>query len=286
MSLGQVAATRWPRLTRMLRSGAGEWNRVGEQMVFFAKILRHIGTAVTRYKLETMRVLAQMTLGVGALAAIGGSMMIVAFMVLNAGGVIGVIGHAELGDYLGVEALGGFFSAFANTRLPAPVLSIVGLSATVGAGATAQLGAMRINEEVDALEVMGIPTIAYLASTRVVAGMIAVIPIFWLALVGAYVASRAVLVGYYGQSSGVYDHYFNTFLDPLDIAWSTVQVAVAGIVVMLIHTYYGLTATGGPAGVGEATGRSVRASLVVAVFTVLAMSLILYGQSGHFHLSA
>lgn len=286
MSLSQIAVARWPRLTRSMRRWADEWNRIGEQMVFYAKIVRHIPAAVTRYQTETLRVLAQTSLGVGALAALGGSMMIVAFMVMNAGGVIGVIGHTELGSTLGVEALGGFFSAFANTRLPAPVTTIVGLSATVGAGATAQLGAMRINEEVDALEVMGVPTIAYLASTRVVAGMIAVVPLFWLALVAAYVASRTVLVGFYGQSAGVYDHYFNTFLDPLDILWSTLQVVGGGIAVMLIHTYYGLTATGGPAGVGEATGHAVRASLVVAVFIVLGMSLILYGQSGHFHLSA
>jgi phospholipid/cholesterol/gamma-HCH transport system permease protein len=226
-----------------------------------------------------------MSLGVGALALMGGAMIIVSFLVMNAGAVMGVIGHAELGD-VGVEALGGFFSAFGNTRLPAPVISVVGLSATIGAGTTAQLGAMRINEEIDALEVMGIPAVAYLASTRLVAGVIAVVPIFFMALVAGYSASRFVIVDFYGQPGGVYDHYFYTFLDPLDVLWSTVQVAVGGVAVMLIHTYYGLTASGGPAGVGEATGRAVRAALVVSVFWVLAMSLILYGSSGHFHLSA
>lgn len=268
-----------------MRRWADEWTRVGEQMVFYVRTLGGIGDAVTRYRIETMRILAEMSLGVGALAAVGGALAIVGFLLLSTGAVIGVTGHQELGS-IGVEALGGFFSAYANTRLPAPIISVVGLSATIGAGATAQLGAMRINEEVDALEVMGIPTIAYLASTRVVAGLITVVPIFFLALVAAYLGSRVVMVNFYGQSGGVYEHYFSTFLDPLDMVWSTLQVIAAGICVMLIHTYYGLTATGGPAGVGEATGRAVRASLVVAVFVVMVASFILYGSSGHFHLSA
>src|SRR5262249_11105993 len=93
VSLSQITTTRWPRLTYSLRRGAAEWNRIGEQMVFYVKILRQTGDAVTRYKWETMRVLAQMSLGVGALAAIGGGMMVVTWMVSNAGGIVGIIGH-------------------------------------------------------------------------------------------------------------------------------------------------------------------------------------------------
>ncbi|BCP14231.1 ABC transporter permease [Mycobacterium paraintracellulare] len=285
MTFNQVASALWPRLTRVLRDGAREWNRVGEQVVFFATTLYRIRSAVSSYKTETLRVIAQMSLGVGSLASIGGATTIVTFLTMNSGGVSGVLGHFELGR-VGVDALGGFFSAYVNTRLSGPIVAVVGLSATVGAGATAQLGAMRINEEIDALEVMGIHPITYLASTRVVAAIVTVVPIFFTALVAAYLVSRALMVGVYSQSAGAYDHYFNTFLDPMDVVWATLQVAGGGIIVMLIHTYYGLTATGGPAGVGEATGRAVRASLVAAVFIVLIMSLVLYGRSGNFHLSA
>ncbi|TMS51193.1 ABC transporter permease [Mycobacterium sp. DBP42] len=285
MSVGRVAAARWPRITRTLGNWAGGWNRVGEQLVFHAKTLVGIREAILRYRIELLRVLAQMSLGVGALAAIGGALVVVTFLVMSTGAVVGATGHQQLGS-VGVEALGGFFSAYANTRLPAPIISVVGLSATIGAGATAQLGAMRINEEVDALEVMGIPAITYLASTRVVAGVISVVPIFFLALTGAYLGSRLVMVNFYGQSAGVYEHYFTTFLNPLDMVWATLQVITGGIIVMLIHTYYGLTASGGPAGVGAATGRAVRASLVAAVFVVMVGSLILYGSTGNFHLSA
>jgi len=186
---------------------------------------------------------------------------------------------------VGVEALTGFASAYFNVRLIAPVIAGVGLAATIGAGATAQLGAMRTNEEIDALEVMGIRTIAYLASSRVVAGVIVVIPLYCVAVITAFLAARFGTTAVYGQSTGVYDHYFNTFLNPTDLIWSFFQAVVMAVVIMLVHTYYGFTATGGPAGVGEAVGRAVRTSLISAVFVVLFLALAIYGQSGNFHLS-
>lgn len=101
----------------------------------------------------------------------------------------------------------------------------------------------------------------------------------------SFLAARFGTTFIYGQSTGVYDHYFTTFLNPTDMVWSFVQVIVMAVVIMLIHTYYGFTASGGPAGVGEAVGRAVRASLISAVFVILLMTLAIYGQSGNFHLS-
>ena len=89
----------------------------------------------------------------------------------------------------------------------------------------------------------------------------------------------------YGQGSGVYDHYFNTFLSPRDLIWSFLQVVAITVVVMLVHTYYGYTASGGPAGVGEAVGRAVRTSMVVAAVEIVMITLAVYGQSGNFHLA-
>ena len=102
----------------------------------------------------------------------------------------------------------------------------------------------------------------------------------------AFLAARLGTIMLYGQSSGVYDHYFDTFLIPGDLLWSFVQTIAVAIVVMLIHTYYGYTASGGPAGVGEAVGRAVRASLVSTIFVLLLVSLAVYGQSGNFHLAS
>jgi phospholipid/cholesterol/gamma-HCH transport system permease protein len=260
------------------------WNRVGTQTAFYARTLGSVWDAFVYYKTEILRLIAQMSLGVGALAVIGGTVVIVAFLTLSTGSLVAIQGYRSLSD-VGVEALTGFFSAYVNTRLASPLIAAVGLAATIGAGATAQLGAMRINEEIDALEVMGIRTIAYLASTRLLAGVIVVIPLFCVASIAAFLATRFLTTFAYGQSSGVYDHYFNTFLQPADLIWSLLQVIAMGIVVMLVHTYYGFTASGGPAGVGEAVGRAVRTSLIAAVFVTLAMALSIYGQSGNFHLS-
>ena len=114
---------------------------------------------------------------------------------------------------------------------------------------------MRINEEIDALEVMGIRAVTYLASTRIVAGVIAVIPIYTVAVLMSFLATRFGTTVIYGQSRGVYDHYFSTFLHPTDLLWSFIEALAMAAAVMAVHTYYGFTATGGPAGVGEAVGR-------------------------------
>ena len=117
---------------------------------------------------------------------------------------------------------------------------------------------MRINEEIDALEVMGIRAITYLVSTRIVAGVVVVIPLYTVAVLMSFLATRLGTTFVYGQSAGVYDHYFSTFLRPTDLLWSFVAALSMAAAVMVVHTYYGFTATGGPAGVGEAVGRAVR----------------------------
>jgi phospholipid/cholesterol/gamma-HCH transport system permease protein len=132
---------------------------------------------------------------------------------------------------------------------------------------------------------MGIRSVAYLASTRVIAGVIVVIPLYCVAVIMAFLATRVGTTFVYGQSTGVYDHYFNSFLNPIDLVWSFMQAVAMAIVIMLVHTYYGYNASGGPSGVGEAVGRAVRTSLIAAVSVVLFVSLAIYGQSGNFNLS-
>ncbi|MBY6388844.1 ABC transporter permease [Rhodococcus erythropolis] len=279
-----VPSTHYPRLRRALRSGVATWNSVGAQIQFHGRTVRGIWDALVHYRVEVARLTAQMSLGTGALAVIGGTIVIVGFLTLSAGSLIAVQGFSQL-QQIGVEALAGFTSAFLNVRLIAPLVAGIGLAATIGAGATAQLGAMRISEEIDALEVMGIRSIAYLASTRVLGGVIVVIPLYCIAVMMAFLATRVGTTFVYGQSTGVYDHYFNTFLNPTDILWSFAQAIAMAVVIMLVHTYYGFTASGGPAGVGEAVGRAVRVSLVAAVLVTLFASLAVYGQSGSFNLS-
>ncbi|WP_431236197.1 ABC transporter permease (plasmid) [Mycolicibacterium psychrotolerans] len=225
-----------------------------------------------------------MSFGTGALAVIGGTVAVVAFLTMSTGATVAVLGYNQLSQ-VGITALVGFASAYLNTRIVTPCTAAVALAATIGAGATAQLGAMRISEEIDALEVMGIRSVAYLASTRLLAGMIVVVPLYNIALLFAYTATRLGTTIAYGQSTGVYDHYFNTFLIPADVLRSFLVSIVVAVVIMLVHTYFGFTARGGPAGVGEAVGRATRTSLVVGVLVILLVTLALYGQTGNFNFS-
>ncbi|EUA40057.1 permease family protein [Mycobacterium avium subsp. avium 2285 (R)] len=234
----------FPRLQRAVSGARGSWDRLGTQTQFYGATVRGIGAAVVHYKVEVVRLIAQMSLGTGALAIIGGTVVIVGFLTLSAGSLIAVQAYSQL-QQVGVEALAGFTSAFLNVRLIAPLTAGIGLAATIGAGATAQLGAMRIAEEIDALEVMGIRSIAYLSSSRVIAGVVVVIPLYCVAVLMAFLATRVGTTAVYGQSTGVYDHYFNTFLNPTDLIWSFLQAVTMAVVVMFVHTYYGYTASGG-----------------------------------------
>jgi phospholipid/cholesterol/gamma-HCH transport system permease protein len=284
MSAAYLLAARYPRLSRTVRGWIDEAVRIGEQTQFYGRTIVSIGDALVHYKTETLRLIAQMGLGTGALAIIGGSVAVVGFLTMMTGALVAVQGYNQLAA-ASVEALTGFSSAFFNVRLISPLTAAIALAATIGAGATAQVGAMRINEEIDALEVMGIRSIAYLASTRVLAGVIVVVPLYCVAMLMSFLAARFGTTAIYGQSEGVYDHYFNTFLIPVDLIWSFFQALSMAVVIMLVHTYYGYTASGGPAGVGEAVGRAVRTSLVVSAVIILFVSLAIYGRSGNFNMS-
>lgn len=281
---GSAPSTLRPRLRGMARSIGDAWNQLGLQTQFYGQTVRSVGDAVVHYRAEVAVQVAQMSLGAGALAVVGGTIVIVAFLTMSAGALIAVQGYNTLAG-VGVEALTGFTSAYLNVRIIGPLTTGIGLAATIGAGATAQLGAMRISEEIDALEVMGVRSISYLASTRLLAGAIVVVPLYCVAVLMSFVSARVGTTVVYGQSTGVYDHYFRTFLNPADLVWSFVQAVAMALTVMVIHTYYGYTASGGPAGVGEAVGRAVRTSLIVVVFVTLVISLSVYGRSGNFNLS-
>src|SRR5690606_4368582 len=194
------------------------------------------------------------------------------------GTVVGLQGYAAL-DQIGTSAFTGFISAYFNTREIAPLVAGLALSATVGAGFTAQLGSMRISEEVDALEAMAVPSLPYLVTTRVVAGVVAIIPLYSLGLVSAYLGARLVTTGHNGQSAGTYDHYFALFLAPVDVLWSVGKVLIFSTMVILVHCYYGYRATGGPAGVGVAVGRAVRTSIVLISIVDFLLSLAIWGAT-------
>lgn len=265
--------------------GAGRGLDAFGRMLWFTVISAgQIPLALRRYRAETIRLIAQIGMGTGALAVIGGTAAIVAFVTLSGASLVAIQGFASLGN-IGVGVFTGFFAALVNVRIAAPVVTGIALAATVGAGATAELGAMRISEEIDALEVMGVNSIAFLASTRIAAATVVILPLYALSMVMAFLSPQVVTTMLYRQSTGTYSHYFQTFLRPEDVFWSFAVAVVIAVIVMVTHCYYGYTAAGGPVGVGESVGRSMRFSLVAVVVLAMFASLALYGVDPNFNLT-
>ena len=266
------------RLRAMIRRPIASFDSLGDQLAFHLRAIRWIPQTIVHYRHEVLRLIAEVTFGVGVLAVLGGTIGVIVMMSGFTGVVVGLQGYAAL-DQIGSSVLTGFLSAYVNTREVAPVVAALALSATVGCGFTAQLGAMRISEEIDALEVMAIPSVPYLVTTRIIAGFIAVIPLYVVGLLASYLATRGVNTLIQGQSTGSFDHYFHLFLPPEDVIYSFIKVIIFAFVLVMIHCFYGFTATGGPAGVGVAVGRAVRTTIVVVAILNFFVGLALWGTT-------
>ena len=251
-------------------------SELGVQVRFYTKIVASIPSTARKYPREIKRLLAEVSLGSGALALIGGTVLVVMFLSTAIGIEVGLEAYTTFGQ-IGVDALSGFFSAYFNTRESGPILTLIALTATVGAGFTAQIGAMRVSEEIDALDVMAVPSVPFLVTTRVIAGLIAVVPLFAIGVTTMFFMTRIIVTVGYGQAGGTYQHYFNTFLVPGDILLAFLKVIITSIAIMAIACYYGYTASGGPAGVGRAVGYSVRASLIIIMVIDLLFGFAFWG---------
>lgn len=269
------------RLAGAPRSGL---RAIGEQVDFYVRAYVGVPIALKRYASEVLRQLTAISFGTGAVALIGGSVVVISILTASAGAVVGLQGYEAL-SAVGTDALTGFLAAYINIRLASPLIGGVALVSTIGAAFTAEIGAQRINEEIDAIEVMAVPSVPYLVTTRIIAGTIAIIPLYLVSLVACFATTQLIVVLGYGQSPGTYDHYFSTFLIPRDVLTSLAQVVLIAFVVMSIHAFYGYQAKGGPAGVGEAVGRAVRLSLIAVMLTALATSMVLYADPETLHLS-
>ena len=250
----------------------------GDQLLFYIKALAWTPRAIRRYKREIFNILAEVAFGVGGLSVIAGTVGVIAFMAFFAGTEVGIQGYASLSQ-IGVAKFTAFISAYFNTREVAPLVSAIALAATVGCGYTARLGAMRISEEIDALEVRAVPSLPFLVTTRMIAAFLAVIPLYIVALAASYLSPRLITTLIYGQSAGTYDHYFLQFLPPIDMLYSFVKLMFLAVAVILIHCYYGYTASGGPAGVGMAVGRAIRSSIVTIVVADFFLSFAIWGST-------
>ena len=169
---------------------------------------------------------------------------------------------------VGAPAYAGVFSAWCDLREIMPYAFGYMMAAKVGTGLVAEIGAMRISDEVDALEVMGISSMTFLCATRLLAAWM-VLPFMYIAAVGAgFFASYLAVVQQIGEvSSGGFFLIFWMFQNPPDLLYSLIKGMAMAIVIVIVGTYYGYTAGGGPVGVGTATAKSM-------VFNTVAVHLV------------
>ncbi len=251
---------------------------LGRLLVFAVKVVAAIPYVLRHQRKEVWRLLAEVTFGAGLLKVLASAVIVSAILSATIGVQIGLSGLQAL-DLVGLAPLAGLLSSFGNTRELAPLIVAFGLAAQMGCRFTAQLGAMRVTEEIDALEVMSIPSLAYLVTTRTLAALIAVGPLYLFALAGAYVASELTVVTIANQGNGTYQHYFDLFLNRTDVYYSVTKVVIFAVMITILHCYYGFTASGGPEGVGVATGRAIRASIVSIAIVNMLLTLLFWGLS-------
>ena len=181
---------------------------------------------------------------------------------------------------VGAPAQAGVFSAWCDLREIMPYAFGYMMAAKVGTGIVAELGAMRISDEIDALEVMGINSMVFLCATRLMAAWL-VLPAVYIGAVGAgFFASYLAVVQQIGEvSSGGFFLIFWMFQNPPDLLYSVIKGMAMATVIVLVGCYYGYTASGGPVGVGTATAKSMVLNTVMVHLIGMVGTQIFWGSS-------
>src|SRR5919206_999870 len=181
---------------------------------------------------------------------------------------------------VGAPAYAGVFSAWCDLREVIPYAFGYMMSAKVGTGLVAEIGAMRITDEVDALEVMGISSMTYLCATRLLAALL-VLPFMYAAGIGiGFIASWVAVVKQIGEvSSGGFSLIFWMFQNPPDLFYSLIKGMAMATVIVLVGCYYGYNAGGGPVGVGTATAKSMVLNTVMVHLVGMVGKQIFWGSN-------
>ncbi|HEV7941241.1 MAG TPA: ABC transporter permease [Solirubrobacteraceae bacterium] len=181
--------------------------------------------------------------------------------------ILGLVCGTEGAYFLeanGAPAYAGVFAAWCDLREIIPYAFGYMMAAKVGTGIVAELGAMRISDEIDALEVMGIDSMTFLCATRLLAAWIVLPFVYMAGMGGAFLASYIAVVQQVGfVSSGGYLLIFWEFQNPPDFLYSLIKAMVMATAIVLVGCYYGYNASGGPVGVGTATAKSMVLNLVL-----------------------
>jgi len=216
-----------------------------------------IGDAV---RLRALRFPGEVLRQAGILIA--GSTLVIAGLMFIIGTTCGIEG-AFFARTTGASSYAGLITAWCDLREAAPYAFGYMMAAKVGTGLVAEIGAMRVSEEVDALEVMGLDSVAFLCSTRLLASWLVIPPIYIIGVLAAFLASYIVVVLQIGDTSaGGYNLIFWFFQSPLDLLFSLIKGVAMATLIVIVGTYYGFTASGGSVGVGAAAAKSMVVNVV------------------------
>jgi phospholipid/cholesterol/gamma-HCH transport system permease protein len=274
-----TASTYTPRFLKSVRrlySGTtAPVIRLGHMLVFFGRALMGIPVAVRHYRAEFVRLLSDVAWGNGSLVVGGGTAGVAVVLGITVGALVGIEGYNFL-DLLGLGPATGVISSLVNTRELAPIAASLAFATQAGCRFTAQLGSMRIAEEIDALESLGIRPIPYLVTTRLMASVIAVIPLYVVCLAVSYLTTQVVVQVISGGATGSYLHYFTLMLAGQDILYSVLKTVIFVWIASTVQCYYGFYASGGPVGVGVAAGHAMRASITVVIMVNMLLTMALW----------
>lgn len=254
---------------------AGQW------ATFVAQTIWLLPTTVRKYPRETLRVMNNLAWGRGSIIVDGGVIGVLVILGVTVGGIVAIEAFATL-DLIGLGALTGIIGGWGNVREMAPLVAGVAFAAQAGCRMTAEIGSMRIAEEIDATEAMGLRAIPFVVGTRVIGGLTCIIPGFVMTLALSFYTVNMIVQRLYDQPVGTYNHYFVEFLTLQDIAFSVLKATIYCTAVTIIHCYYGFFASGGPVGVGQASGRAIRASLVTIMVLDLTTTIMMWGLRPEF----
>jgi phospholipid/cholesterol/gamma-HCH transport system permease protein len=233
-----------------------------EWLASFGEIVRFCSTVVAEvFSLKVFRFFGEALRQAGLL--ILSSTLVIWGLIFIIGLQCGIEG-AYFNRAVGAPAYAGVFAAWCDLRELVPYAFGYMMAAKVGTGIVAELGSMRISDEIDALEVMGISSMTFLCATRLLAAWM-VLPFMYLAGIGAgFFASYLAVVQQIGEvSSGGYSLIFWMFQNPPDLLYSVIKGMAMATVIVLVGCYYGYTASGGPVGVGTATAKSMVLNIVL-----------------------
>jgi phospholipid/cholesterol/gamma-HCH transport system permease protein len=205
---------------------------------------------------------------------------VVLVMTYFTGSECSVEAYYSLHQLGGAESLAGVFNALCDTREITPLFFGFAIGAKVGCGLVAELGTMRVNEEVDALETMGIPSVPFLVSTRMLASLLVLPCMYVLALAVSYTASYIVQKYQIGLISDyTYFSYFWRYTNLLDLFYSMIKAVVFALLVISVGVYYGYHVTGGAVGIGKAVAKTMAVSLLLTTVVNAVLTNLFWGHT-------